>query len=192
MATDVLEKLVKAKTFESGQYFENPGKYRVRVDRLLYKPDAFNGPTFIAETTIVAAEATDGKKLVLNPQTKELEGREVRPHKVGEQRSMVVVLNDKNDSTYGNVLGFLYQLTGLPRTYIAEHDDPQGRFKTGDELPSIDAAGIKTLTSDAQPAKGWEIDLQVFDKPQKKDKTKVFTNLKWTHVPREDKDTASA
>lgn len=179
---DILDQVSKAKTAGSGEYFANPGSYRVRVDRLLWKPDAYNGPSFIAETTILKADETTNEKLRYNAQTKEIEGYEVHPHKVGEKRSMVSVIKKKDDPAMGNILQFLCALTGLPKTFVAEKDDPEGKYKAGDEVFTFTGASILELCKDDQPMKGAEVDVVVFDKVQKNDKTKVFTNLKWTHV----------
>lgn len=177
MAIDVLDKLVSAKMFSGGQYFENPGKYRVAIEQLVFKEDARNGPTFIAETKIVSAEKTGDPKLRYNAREGAMEQIPAEPHAVGTTRSYVQKLDNGNDSTYGNMLKFLYELTGLPETYVDK--------ATGQEKRSIDKAGVLQLCGKDQPAKGWLIDVVVYDKPQKKDATKVFTNLKWSHVPRE-------
>lgn len=193
MAPSFLSKLKSSSASNSSQYITIPARYGLEVKKLVYNPDANNGAIFAAEMEIVEAEATDAKPMRLvaaipgapatatTPATPAVEAHLEyydggAPHKVGENRSWVVRLDQK--SAAGNVLSFLMAVSGLTEAQVkdvVEVDDGKGGKKS---MEFWDYA-----ISDMQPFAGKVVIADVFVKPQKGDKLKPFTNFKWMGLP---------
>lgn len=183
MSNDVLDLVGSAKVVQRGQRLDSPGKYLLEVKALKWIPDAYNGPTFVGEFVVKEAFETTNEKLRFNAQTKAMEKYPAKPHKVGEEVSVANVLKSKKDDpSLGNLLKLLSGVTGLPIKTVAEKDDPSKGIKAGDEVATFTKAGILQLAGDDQPMKGKLVEVQVWDHPQSKDQTKVFTEHRWASL----------
>ena len=183
MSNDVLDMVGSATVVQRGQRLENPGKYLLEVNALKWMPDAYGGPTFVGEFKVRSAQETSNEKLRFNTQQGMMEKYTVKPHKVGEDVSVAIVLKTKKDDpSQGNLLKLLSGVTGLPIKTTVEKDDPAKGLKAGDEVPTFNKAGILQLAEDSQPMKGQLVEVTVWDHPQKTDPKKIFTEHRWVSV----------
>lgn len=150
------KKIAESKASGSGKNFV-PGGYDLVV-RKMFLHEGHGGTMFITNFKILKSwETADGK-----------------PHAAGGDVDFVVNLSNVNaqGSQFANVKRFILALFGYSEDEVSQDDF----IKTLEEL--CGEAGEK-----AQPMRGARITAEVWNKPQKKDPTKSFTNHRWTHVP---------
>jgi hypothetical protein len=129
--------LREAKTFNSGSFLDN-GRYRLKIQKCIYKKLNAGGNAFIVEATVL--ESTNEK------------------HPVGAQRSW---FQKENESFQSAVKLFCYAATGFDEKN-AVHEK---RIKTEVE-PNCETIMLKAITEDL--LKGREVFVDVTSKPKKK------------------------
>lgn len=168
MGSEVLKQIASGKANRTGQYIKPWAQYRFKVDAL----KAFignEGGIFVSEMTVISMSPTiPAEQLAKLPAAQQ-------PNAVGSSASYIVNLSKKSGP--GNVLSFLMALFNEPES---EFTGAQGEAAL-EELTKDPAEGGK------QPAAGMQIIADVYEKPQRGDKSKMFTYFRWTHVAPETK-----
>jgi len=165
---DYLKKIEEAKVSGTGNPFRD-GKYRAEVQKL----SIFEGRKsvfFLYEFKIleVSKSGNVGR-----------DGKEILPNAVGTTVSNVIDMAGEMGPQ--NIKALIAGLVGEdPDTILAEDI---AEITSEDEI-----ADEKFLAG--QPAKYLKIDVEAFTRPQKTDKTKDFTHIRWAHVPPTEADLA--
>lgn len=170
-----LEDLARARATGTGKYF-TPGRYELVLTDLRVKRER-SGRMFIAEHKILRSEATGEL---------DRQGKPYIPPAAGSSVTFIVNLDNRNadGSQYSNVKRYLLHLLGGDEDATSDADFIAlcKGLGIGEGANPTEEAEIRAAEK-AQPMRGKFINTECWNKAQKKDPTKDYTNHKWQHVP---------
>jgi hypothetical protein len=139
MASSRFSGMRSAKVFQRSAFFDRPGRYKVRIDKVEVGMTRKKGDSIFVGMTILESSTPDdlieGGKVV---------AAGVKP---GDQRSYMQSLMDK-DTSFPNMLAFMAAVAGI------DVNSSGGPRKVEEEIAPGSEELLEEFVSDAQPAKG--------------------------------------